>query len=1140
LLDKTSSPSSSIALNINLDNFHSWKVQILDSTLRLHQINSSIRNDARHVIQRPTADDYLLLPDGTPSTRPAYPKDTNGELSTEGHRYLREDNSIFTKDNKQFLKENSEMLEIMLSPQYMSPASRTILNTQSSFLTILNSSDAFGLFKLCESTHNKGSSSQILKRTREFVNIKQTGSHEELIETLCEAEKTFISDFESPLYPGYVKIDHIVGFIYLGAVDYSKFSFKLDQVYEKYPNGKIDNPHEVMNHFQAYSIQTTTYSSSDSPSDVVSALSSVSVSTPRPKSSTKPCPYCVANNRSENLHTEETCPLKSTRRKEAQASQRSFPEKPCELCLAEGKVSYHFQRNHHRNSDRSQPHRDSAQQQQPRSQPQSGNQHRIVPSTKAISDARALLASIEDDTYSSPHDPNDSSASYAHELAVDGYFSYPAIGNPPPQLSIPGSQPLYSDISAAAALRGKEANFDNCCTHSIVHDISLLRDVIPTDPVTIGGIKGAVKATHKGQLKFLPEPYSTCLYSRDINVNLVSLGHIERCGGSYSAKDLVLTVLAKDGSTLAKSYMSSRNIYPVQPESLACPGVTATDESHDSNTEIATPQPHYSPEVISRINEAQDLHEFFGHPSDAVLSAGLDNGCIPNCHLTSNDVRNNRKLRGLCPQCLEGKMKQHPHNPPSTSPPSERPGEELWLDIQQLPAPSPALSTHAITAVCANTGFMTFDGHNSKSKAKVLDALNCVVAQYNGDGHKVSRMVTDSENVLQACGPSLAATQISLTHTPPGEHAKRIERYIQTANGRQRSLLAGLPFKIPIKYDAFSKRHAIFGMNSLPNTLSSPSSPFELKSHIRLPFDSKFPRIKFGATAMVTQFPDKRAAIAKRDGTYAKAVPVAELGVCMGLDNNRKPSCYIFALENGQVVPRKVVSLVNVHPFGWQPQRVNTAVLRIPSQVSVQPLVKSPFLNSLIQLSEPQPRVPLTPLPLLSSADSPTPPQVEPVNTLQPSTGTQLSHTNNILACTPPTTPIRLTNPAATVMTLQPLPASTSTPMPMSSIPVTSPVPVPNPTARVPVSTLPTPAVHPVRRSGRDRKPNVPGSSTSRASISDEAMPQTKADALAILARIGEFPPSKLTPTPALSVPTVTWASVVSRHTARDNRKQSV
>ena len=137
-------------------------------------------------------------------------------------------------------------------------------------------------------------------------------------------------------------------------------------------------------------------------------------------------------------------------------------------------------------------------------------------------------------------------------------------------------------------------------------------------------------------------------------------------------------------------------------------------------------------------------------------------------------------------------------------------------------------------------------------------------------------------------------------------------------------------------------------MNALPNTLSSPSSPFELKSGSRLQLPSNLPRIKFGATAMVTQFPDKRAAIAKRNGTYAKAVPVAELGVCMGFDNPRRPTCYIFALENGQVVPRKIVSLVNVHPFGWQHQRVNTAILRFPASVPVQPLVKSPFLNCLI------------------------------------------------------------------------------------------------------------------------------------------------------------------------------------------------
>ena len=257
LMDKITS-TNTVALNITNDNFNPWKIQILDATLSLRQKNSAIRNNNRYEVRRPELDDFIMLPDGTPSTIHAYPKASNGP---EGHRYFCEDNATFVKENKQFLQENSEMLGIMLSPQYMSTASRTILNNQSSFSQIINTSDAFALFKLCESTHNKGSSSQILARTRHFVNMQQTGSHEELIEKMSEAEKIFTSDFESREHPGYVKIDHIVGFIYLGAVDSSKFSFKLDQVYESYPDEKFNNPHEVMNSFQAYSIQKNTYSS---------------------------------------------------------------------------------------------------------------------------------------------------------------------------------------------------------------------------------------------------------------------------------------------------------------------------------------------------------------------------------------------------------------------------------------------------------------------------------------------------------------------------------------------------------------------------------------------------------------------------------------------------------------------------------------------------------------------------------------------------------------------------------------------------------------------------------------------------------------------------------------------------------------
>ena len=176
-----------------------------------------------------------------------------------------------------------------------------------------------------------------------------------------------------------------------------------------------------MNSFQAYSIQKNTYSS-EGPSDVVSALSSVSFSTPRPKTSSKPCPYCTANKRSDNLHTEDTCPLKSARRKEAHAENRPFPEKPCGLCLSEnGKHSYHFERNHRSQS--------------PRPQPQvqhSSNQLRSAPSQKSIASSRALIASVDEDDAASIYDSNTGSANYAHGLASDGYSSFPAIAQTPP------------------------------------------------------------------------------------------------------------------------------------------------------------------------------------------------------------------------------------------------------------------------------------------------------------------------------------------------------------------------------------------------------------------------------------------------------------------------------------------------------------------------------------------------------------------------------------------------------------------------------------------------------------------------------------------------------------------------------------
>ena len=57
---------------------------------------------------------------------------------------------------------------------------------------------------------------------------------------------------------------------------------------------------------------------------------------------------------------------------------------------------------------------------------------------------------------------------------------------------------------------------------------------------------------------------------------------------------------------------------------------------------------------------------------------------------------------------------------------------------------------------------------------------------------------------------------------------------------------------------------------------------------------------------------------------------MAELGVCLGY-SREVPGAFDFIVSNGSIFPRRVVNIVQVHPFDWKRKTVLRAELRLPS-----------------------------------------------------------------------------------------------------------------------------------------------------------------------------------------------------------------
>jgi len=73
-------------------------------------------------------------------------------------------------------------------------------------------------------------------------------------------------------------------------------------------------------------------------------------------------------------------------------------------------------------------------------------------------------------------------------------------------------------------------------------------------------------------------------------------------------------------------------------------------------------------------------------------------------------------------------------------------------------------------------------------------------------------------------------------------------------------------------------------MNLLPNSRSTPETPYEMKQNKKPTMHYKHPFLPFGSTAMVLTGAAKRQQAAKERKLPSNTSPLAELGVNLGQD----------------------------------------------------------------------------------------------------------------------------------------------------------------------------------------------------------------------------------------------------------------
>jgi hypothetical protein len=389
-----------------------------------------------------------------------------------------------------------------------------------------------------------------------------------------------------------------------------------------------------------------------------------------------------------------------------------------------------------------------------------------------------------------------------------------------------------------------------CIGGSVCNDPSLLDNCKTGKGASVQGITGhRMSATHSGELGNAGRTF--CI--PHVEDNLLSLRELTKRGYTFRGDNECLNIYDKNGNLCLTGNDEGDGFWSVRYSSVKAL-LNRNVSLADNTTQF------FSTEDRNRAEQAYNLCAQLGHPGSTSLLNALDQGAFATSHLTSKDVRNALALFGPCLGCIEGKMTA-PREPRSQSQPAEHIGECLHMDLVPLQGVSIGDVKGLLFGVDEKTGYAAASTLTTKSAASVMKAAKHIIAEFNQFGHRVRRVIFDDEAVLRAVKVPLGELGVESSHTPPGLHQKRAERYIRTMKERMRAVQASLTYELPEKLHAELALSVIADMNRLPNSVTMIISPYQAVSG-RKP---QVPEHRFGQTGI---FHFKRLGVHTEWGIY--------------------------------------------------------------------------------------------------------------------------------------------------------------------------------------------------------------------------------------------------------------------------------
>eukprot|EP01033_Poteriospumella_lacustris_P004483 gene4483-3202_t len=308
-------------------------------------------------------------------------------------------------------------------------------------------------------------------------------------------------------------------------------------------------------------------------------------------------------------------------------------------------------------------------------------------------------------------------------------------------------------------------------------------------------------------------------------------------------------------------------------------------------TTVAQRESAYPPDQIKRARQARELQGRLGHVSADALIRSINNGALINAPITAADVLRANNIYGASEARIQGTKRKDRQNPMGILEFIPRPvqvDQVLLADIMQIEADLFLISVSyplRLTMVALLP---------DKKATTVARALVDHVDHYKAKGFRVTRVVTDPEATMRAAGGILKQHGVDYDEVGVDQHVARVEAMVKLIKERTRSILYGLPYRLPNQLTRYAVQYATRMLNTMaPKDAMHGTSPRELflgrKTDLRRDF-----KVSFGEYCHVP------TNVTTRNTMQARTVPAISLGG----KGNVTGSAEFFVLSSKRVVSR--------------------------------------------------------------------------------------------------------------------------------------------------------------------------------------------------------------------------------------------